>query len=303
MIRKLIIYIIIFTGCFLISDLILVYFTNKSLNQSAFVIPSDKNVLILGNSSLECAINDSIVSNGINLSNSGEAYIYTYLKMKLFLEANSQIDVVLLSFNYNSLLAHTEYQVLDHNGIQNIDRYCPFFKEDELSVFKKSFYYYRGIMKLPYTYRKVFFKSNQATYEDLSWGGYLHLDKNKLEENIQRYGNIMKQMKVTQKDYNNVSFQAYYLHKIISYCKQSGVTIILVNSPVYMDYQYGVEEYYRYYNTNYPDIPLWDYSALDLPDSFYADIYHLNYKGARVFSELIKKRLSEQKNQQNKLVD
>jgi hypothetical protein len=39
---------------------------------------------------MECAINDSLISNSINIAQSGEAYLYTYVKIKSLLEYNKQ---------------------------------------------------------------------------------------------------------------------------------------------------------------------------------------------------------------------
>jgi hypothetical protein len=38
-----------------------------------------------------------------------------------------------------------------------------------------------------------------------------------------------------------------------------------------------------------------NYSTLELPDSCYADIAHLNYKGAKIFSEKLNRDLKSYK--------
>ena len=46
-----------------------------------------KNILILGDSHTENAINDSIFSNSLNYSASADAYIFSYVKLKAILNS------------------------------------------------------------------------------------------------------------------------------------------------------------------------------------------------------------------------
>ncbi|GAB6012094.1 hypothetical protein [Viscerimonas tarda] len=293
--KKLVIYLFLFAGFFLVSDMLLFIITDKSLDDTAFKIPESKNVLIVGDSHLECALNDLIVDNAVNLAHSGEAYIFTCTKLKLFLEANPHIDTVLLSFNYRSLLTESELWLHDKNSEQNMDRYCRFFNGEERMLFSKTVYYYKSLLRFPYIYRGLPINKmlgNKNNYTNLKMGGYLYHDQDDLQHDIDLYGASYKEKQLTGDDYNPSSTQYIYLHKIVEYCTQHNVKLIFVNTPVYLGYQYGVEEYYAFYKEKYSYIQLWDYSDLALPDSCYADTHHLNYKGAEVFSKLVKKRMS-----------
>ncbi len=66
-------------------------------------IPPDKNILILGDSNTESAINDTILDNSINLSHSADPFFYSFLKLRKILPANNHIDTVLLSFSPHNL--------------------------------------------------------------------------------------------------------------------------------------------------------------------------------------------------------
>ncbi|MDR0371726.1 MAG: hypothetical protein LBH80_07760, partial [Prevotellaceae bacterium] len=41
-----------------------------------------------------------------------------------------------------------------------------------------------------------------------------------------------------------------------------------------------------------PDVKYMDYSTFQLPDSCYGDVTHLNYRGARIFSQYLQERFS-----------
>jgi hypothetical protein len=280
--KKFILYVLFFFGCFLLSDLLLVYVTKKSFDEQVFELPVNKQILILGDSHLECALNDSIVDNAVNLCHSGEAYIYTYTKMKLFLVANPHIRTVWLSFNFRSLSKEAEEWLYNDEGVLNIDRYVCFFEREEESFFSKDIRYYLSIMRLPYIYRGLTINNMLVitrTYNNLRWGGYLRL----VQHNSQS-----KEIKLPDGVENYRSYIQYkYLNKIVEYCCNNNINLILINSPMRNRLQLDTNSYYDYINDNYGNVKLWDYADFSLPDSCYADVEHLNYKGAEIFSKYI----------------
>ncbi|MDR1810197.1 MAG: hypothetical protein LBR34_07330 [Prevotella sp.] len=277
--KKFIIYVLLLFGGFLFSDMLLVYFTRKSLAEHSIKLPPDKRVLILGDSHLECALNDSILDNAVNLCLSGEAYIYTYIKMKLVLAANPQIKTIWLSYNFHSLSADTEDWLYNKEGVLNIDRYACFFEKEEKTFFSKNVRYYLSIMRLPYTYRKLLLKNIlgvTTNYSDWRWGGYLRLDKNNLSKSAS-----------TEVIFPSSSIQKLYLDNIVEYCLYNNVNLIFINSPVKDVSTDKLKNFREYKNVNYSNIQLWNYSTFSLPDSCFADAEHLNYKGAEIFSKYL----------------
>jgi hypothetical protein len=56
---------------------------------------------------------------------------------------------------------------------------------------------------------------------------------------------------------------------------------------------YGDNEFANDFHDAYmPDVRYMDYSVFPLPDSCYGDIGHLNYRGARIFSQYLQERFS-----------
>ena len=89
----------------------LLYFSDNSINRiepKLLKIKNDISVVFAGDSNVECAINDKIISNSINIAQSGEAYLFTFAKLRSLLEYNPQIKTIFLGFSYNNLLKTTE---------------------------------------------------------------------------------------------------------------------------------------------------------------------------------------------------
>lgn len=76
---------------------------------------------------------------------------------------------------------------------------------------------------------------------------------------------------------------------------RKNIRLIFLNTPIYNAEKYlDTSYFYKVLNEKFPDIELWDYMKLDIPDSHREDINHLNEQGARVFSLIIAKRLEGQ---------
>lgn len=284
--KRFITYVLLFLGCFLLSDLLLVYVAKKSFNEQSFILPADKQVLILGDSHLECALDDAILNNTVNLCCSGESYLYTYVKMKQFLPVNPHIKTVWLSFNFGSFSKEPDWWLYNKEGDTNIDRYAYFFGSEEIAVFSKNSRYYLSLMRLPYYYRCLIMNEilgTENSYRDLRWGGYLHLDKN----NLQNGG-------MSEIEISTSSIQYIYLNKIVEYCVDNGVNLILINSPIKNKTKLNAVVFHQFTDSlkyNHENIHYWNYTGFPLSDSYYADQGHLNYKGAEVFSKFLKQHL------------
>ena len=105
-----------------------------------FTIDSDKNVLVLGNSHPECAINDSILPNYFNLAQSGSAYFYDYLKLREVVNHNPQIDTLIIGYSYGDLKESMNNWITDEDKIDyKMRTYLFLFNpQDYLTLFKAS---------------------------------------------------------------------------------------------------------------------------------------------------------------------
>jgi len=123
-------------------------------------------------------------------------------------------------------------------------------------------------------------------------GGYLHLDRNKLDEALLRLNiNETKKKKLVEISSN----ETIYLKKIISFSDKKGIKIILICTPkrkeLLASEGYNMDKFYKLYNDSFSEIDFLDFSNLPLEDNCYGDLSHLNYTGAIKFSNLLERNI------------
>jgi len=254
-----------------------------------FKIPCEKDIIILGDSHTECAIDDNIFLRAINISASAHAYFYSYVKLREFLKSNSHIKKVILSFHGGSIGKSRDNWIFGEEYMKaRVPKYIFFLERDELFLLMK------GKTFLPEALRTMMYAGNiileyitkrQITYKDLGIGGYLWLDRDKLEENIELQKND-ESVQPIQYEYS--LYELNYLQKILLLCERYNIELILLNSPIYNCEIYGNKKNLSdYYNRYLPKIKYLDFSDYNLPRYGYGDIEHLNYKGAEIFSQYL----------------
>ena len=253
----------------------------------SYKISPEKNIIIVGDSHTESAIDDVIFSHAINISQSGTAYLYSYVKLRKFLEFNPHINKVLLSFNDISIRKSLDIWTMgDMYLSEKVYRHISFFKKEEIFLLLRNntLTFLSSVLKLPKKSVKCIFKfffNENLTYRDLDIGSYLKLDRNKLEKDIElRETNIFAHEE-------ELGYQFDYLMKIVELCKIYNVELILINTPTYKSEIYSNNTLQSYYNRYFSQIKYLDFSDFVLPDSGYGDIEHLNYKGAEIFSQYL----------------
>ena len=268
------------------------------MSQASFKIDPSKNILVLGESLTEFGINDSIFTRSVNLSQSANAYMYSYCKLKKVLENNQHIDTVLLSFKYTMLTKKFEdVWIMSENSV--VFR-VPFFvtllgKDEFLTYDKKKLL--QAIIKIPI--RNIgsiikYLRKGQSnfSYKDLRIGGYVRVDMNNLEMEpilpfIGDLGNAESSWQAES------PMQKEYLYKIIDLCKKYNVELILLSTPIYNPEVFGNIDKMNEYHLKYLNgIKMLNYTSFALPDEYYRDIIHLNYKGADVFSKYLQENLT-----------
>jgi len=279
--KKFLIQFALYALLFLVLNVILYGISYYILNKALFKLPESKTVLVIGDSTTECAVNDTIFSASENVSQSGTAYIYSYVKLNRFLEENKHIKLVLLSIHAGTLMADDwVYGATSLN--EKAPQYVYLFGKDEYCTLGKKSAFYSGMLKMPLTEINTITKSilrNIITYKDLRIGKYRKLEGTHLNNQT---GNVHSAVF----EENKLSTpQVVYLKKIIDLCKEKNVEVVLITTPMY-----GAkpnDRLNRYLNKNFQDITYLDYSAKNFPDEYYFDVDHLNYKGAEIFSKEI----------------
>ena len=249
-----------------------------------YKIKEKKNILIVGNSHTECSINDSILSNSINLSQSASSYFYSYMKIREFTKYNPQIDTVIISFSDNDLFSEKEKwfsssekinnKMTRHIILFNKDDYLDLFKSNPIEVIVQTFILYSDFYNL-HTKKRDFI------------GSYNKINVNKIDEDIIEFNRsppiIDSIIAITE---------LQYLLKIYNFTQENEIKLILLNTPIYpiLEKHFSV---IRQRNCSsiardqMPNATYFDHTSFVLKNSDYADLSHLNNKGSNKYSEFL----------------
>ena len=269
---------IVLSVCLVLFHFILLYPEKKF-----FKLPSNVTTVFLGNSTIECAVNDSLLTNTLNFARSSESLEFAYAKLKLLKDNNPQIDTAFLGFD--DIILFNKGFIPDHTNIY----FTKNFNLNDVKFNFKGNYFNRNIfLSHLYDLNKIrpilnSYFMDSINIKNLGIGGYLWLDRKKLEiipENNNK--KINSEDSLIEKTFPPLN--KFYLDEIIEYCKENDITLIFLNTPKY--HSVWKDSLYRQiHQTYYPEIKIIDLMEKIYPDSCYGDALHLNYKGARKFSK------------------
>lgn len=281
--------IVFFLGYFTID-----YKLNKEMvkRHISYTIPYSKYV-VLGHSHPECSLNDTLIADLKNFASSAESYFYTLNKIKTILKDNKKTEVVFLEYTNNQITKQMDNWIW---GSVYITNFYPLYSfnmtsEQKFLLFKKNT---KGLvnannLNLKKNIEKILFTNNPQKMR-LN-GGYNNLNFSKVDSIL----NSRKQNKDLEKFDNRVSVtNISYLEKIISFCKDKNVKLILFRSPIHSEYEVRQNEikYKQILANNLKGVDYLDFSSFPLDNECYADLPHLNNKGAKIFSIWFNKLLN-----------
>ena len=261
-----------------------------------------KHILLLGDSNIECAINDSIYDNSVNRAKSGNPYFYSYLKLNYIISISKNIDTVFLAFAPHNIFANG-WLFNNKNIYSCLQLYYPIMPICELKFLldnnsKAAIFAIQGMIKRALI---NIFISKERIIEN--YGCYLDLNRSILNEVIIKLDNGEKMPFFEIPDNFTISSnEILYFNKIIELCYLNSIELYLINTPKrkeLLNYKkYGLKEFYDFYRKNYANIIFFDFSKFLLQDSCYGDLVHLNRYGAIEFSNFLKENsIEELKNQ------
>lgn len=256
-----------------------------------FTLNPDICLVFAGNSTVECSVDDRLIDHSINIAQAGEAYLYSYAKIKALLEANTHIRNVFISYSYADLLFEKEetWVLGDYFMVEKVKNYHYLLDRQERAFLVESnpAAYLNGVIKSVIVNLETAARSfGTAGLVNAipSFGGYKRLDRDKLS--LDPGSETGKDEKVLQ----SVT-QIMYLRMISELCQQYSVKLVLLNPPKHKSYIENLNPEIRQLwldvRNSLPSDSLLDLSGFMMPDSCFGDLSHLNYKGARVFSEYL----------------
>ena len=270
------------------------YISNKS---SYYKISPTVTTIYMGDSYIECAINDSILPQSLNTGSSSETYFYSYHKLKLLLANNNSINQVYLGFSFHNLSIHND-ETLKSIFIAPRYFYLLPLKEKFHLLYKNKnnlFQFIKNIIKQGF---EILQNQNDAPYK----GGF----KNQFDETIPIKKSVDKSLLfhyLTNGEINPYStINLYYLNKIIELCNSNEVKIILLNTPLHEYYYNKVpKNYIKQHNKVIDDfayVTYIDLSQFNLDENcFSPDGCHVSQEGA-LKTSIELRRISQTVNQQ-----
>jgi len=237
----------------------------------------NKKILFIGDSHIEQGINENLNNSIVNLSQSGDNYLYTYVKLKKIIENNPQIKTIVIGIDIHNIDSsaidwYTNYNYLNYK----FSKLFPYMNNEEIQLMIKlnEINMIKNLSNI-ISYKNVFqnkisdygqFKSN---YDSLTEFGseLLRNDSESFVSNI----------------------QLKYLEKIILFSKSQNKTILLLTMPVFNSEVLKNESYdslilktSKKFNVNHINL-----KTLPLLKNQFADQYHLNHYGSEKTTKVI----------------
>lgn len=262
-----------------------------------FKVSDSTKYLVLGHSQPECAFNDTLIANLVNISQSGEAYFYTYIKLVQILKTNPNIKTIFVEFTNNQLLENKDQWIWNDVSLNyRYPKYSPFMNFNESMVLVEnnfSGFLNSAILSTRSNVNRVW---NQNYHFVSTIGGYKYLDR---EYTVtEKSSNITSDEKMIAEIPSMKNIE--YLQKIITYSKSHNVNVFLIRSPIYNHIDDTDIILNRVLQEEFPNVYFLDFVKFPLNNSYYADNLHLNYKGAEIFSrwfnDILNKGLLEKDN-------
>lgn len=265
--------------------------------KSSFKLTNPETTLVFfGNSHVMTGVNDSMIPGSYNFGRNGERMEWVYAKVRLILDNNPQVKTIGIGFD-NVLCFHNQKTEKVH--MQNMSPYFlgVWSPIDFLALWRTGSLTYNfdmytkslNVAKLYETYRE-----GGKGVEALTMGGFDPSDRNALQEDIRRRGINTSEKSASTIQIGNNEYEPmahYFLDKTIDYCREKGVKIFFFLPPQHHLIRNSLKKTILTYNEFYDTIPYLNYMDMDLSDSCFQDLDHLNRKGADTFSRKLGKDL------------
>jgi len=259
---------------------------------SRFNIDKGYKIALFGHSHSECAFNDSLISGFKNLSHSAEPYFYTYQKVKKVISQNNQLETILIEYSNNQIDVKMDEWTWGYKYMSNMfPQYASFMDPSDLELLfdknPKDFVNCVSILTRQNIFRVATLNYNFSS----SIGGYLKINNPKPLE-IKNTPSVLNNEATSERTKLSMT-NLKYLRKIIDYCHQKHKKVFLVRSPQHKGYEFMKNEkvFMKIKKLYFQDVEFLDFNNFPLRDDEFADLGHLNFKGASKFSGYVNRMI------------
>jgi hypothetical protein len=270
----------------------------KKNNLLSFELSKNVNYVFLGHSHSSSAYNDSIIDHSKNISEGGEAYIYTYFKLKNLIKDNKRKDLIyFIEFSNNQIDSSMNRWFFKEPFISDkLPRYSTIIDFKGYSTL---------IINNPVDVINSMFLSFNLNLKDIeehktnvinTLGGFSSKNRSLIKEDVTPKINLTRE-NLDSKNYNVSNTSIFYFKKIISLLNKSKVNFFIIRTPIHYESEFRKNE--KTYQKIITDLNIRnkyiDLGNLFLPNKFYYDHLHLNIDGANFYSKLFNKLLKHNK--------
>lgn len=281
-------------GSILFSVFSIFFYITNTLVKKKFNYNLDPkiNTLIVGDSHTLCSVDDSLILNSINLSESADTYFYTYIKVREITSKNPQIKKIVLGYAQHNINESQDKWLFSQDiNSKKLPFYFFLFNKKDLKNFiaiNPKVFFENSVFIVRRNLGHLFRIYKNEKINNFGIGTHLKL-YNKFNDSIKK-NHIITPLKNKKKEIIDLT----YLKMIYQHCIDNNIKLILLNTPVYHKDNCLDIEYFQYYKNYLPKAELLDYSNdLQLKD-YFADATHLNNNGSIIFSKILEKKINQQ---------
>jgi len=257
------------------------------MRQFSFKLPEEKSILAIGDSQMQAAVNDSILTNVANVADSHDNYWSMLIRMRIYKEANPQIDTILLGVTPHTVARFKDEFFSNFGYMEKVTKYyLPWLKPSEwYFLFSHDA---TDVLSALVTPLSFYWNPTEEYIRDM--GHFEAADFSHLETDIAEGASRLKENSEYNEYRNKETLKS--LHRIINFCKEENIRLIGLDTPVYHAGEYfNMENYQQLMSGEFADLERWEYLDLDIPDDYRRDVNHLNRRGADFFTKLLSERL------------
>lgn len=274
------------------------------------------NIIFIGGSRVVTHINPRIIDSitdlkSQNISIQDIGIVEYNMLLNKYLQVHPKPDFVFMNLDVNMFFTS--------GPLFNINDFIPYLTDT--LIYKKLSPYKLAYRSKPVQYfyflEKVFATTDYAKSKlfDFKNQFLLNIDTAKVYSNFEpriadwSVGADLELNTSTKATWQQEGFDL--LKQVIDRCKKDSVQLVFIYSPFYYKGQTYIENFDEIFNhikkiADENNIPFWNYSTIDFCKSkeYFYNYSHMNYKGAKVFSNLlasdIKSFLTEKNNSEKK---
>lgn len=257
------------------------------MRQFSFKLPEEKTILAIGDSQMQAAVNDSILTNVANVSDFHENYWSMLIRIQLYKQANPQIDTILLGVTPHTVARFKDEFFSNFGYMEKVTKYyLPWLKPSEwFFLFSHDA---TDVLSALVTPLSFYWSPTKGYIRDM--GHFEAADYSHLETDIAEGASRLTENPEYKVYGNKETLRC--LHRIIEWCHSENIHLIGLDTPVYHAAEYfNMENYQHLMTGEFSGLERWEYLDLDIPDDYRRDVNHLNCRGADFFTNLLSERL------------